>query len=316
MNVTQTQIPALMDPISQNRPVSGGILEEGRATITPAIAEQLLSHFNYSNQRRISRQHVAKLASEMHSGNWTPGTQIAFGVMPDQRVFLVNGQHRLAAIVQSGETIEIQILLVPCENEDAIQKLYYRFDTVQRTRGVASIIGSAGIAEKLGIPRAVARGAYRAGVIIEMGLKFIPGVLRPPHLGTPDGQLAAIGAWWGQVQDYAKVIGKSDVPTVRRKVCDGSIMAVALVTLKYQPTKALEFWAGVASNDGLRVGDPRRTLHNALATRIITGAEGGTMVLCAHAWNHWFSGKDALTLKIMEASTCNPAGTPFANRKK
>ena len=70
--------------------------------VTPTMAAEWLARCNTKN-RRVNKIHVQKLANEMKSGRWTVnGETIAF----DEDMVLIDGQHRLNAIVQSGVTIE------------------------------------------------------------------------------------------------------------------------------------------------------------------------------------------------------------------
>ena len=66
-------------------------------TVTPAAAAELLRR-NTSN-RKIRAAVVAKYASEIAHGEWRA---VPAGVGIDERGVLIDGQHRLAAIVQSG----------------------------------------------------------------------------------------------------------------------------------------------------------------------------------------------------------------------
>lgn len=66
-------------------------------TITPAMARVWLDHHNTRN-RKIRGKRVALIASEIRSGRWTLTPDcIAF----DAYGTLINGQHRLAAIVEA-----------------------------------------------------------------------------------------------------------------------------------------------------------------------------------------------------------------------
>ena len=68
-------------------------------TITPAIAKDLLDHHNKSN-RKLRPSYVQKLADEMAAGRWQDHHQ-AIGFDKDGDV--IDGQHRLAAVVASGK---------------------------------------------------------------------------------------------------------------------------------------------------------------------------------------------------------------------
>ena len=74
--------------------------------ITPEVAANYLK-FNTNNYRKMKRSRVLKYAEEMKAGRWlTNGEAIHF----DEDGTLVNGQHRLAAIVYSGVTVEMLVV--------------------------------------------------------------------------------------------------------------------------------------------------------------------------------------------------------------
>jgi hypothetical protein len=83
--------------------------------ITPAIAEAYLGK-NLSN-RHIRNGHVTALASDMTAGRWQP-THMALGFDTDGN--LIDGQHRLLAIIQSGVS---QWMLVVREVAKSVQEV-------------------------------------------------------------------------------------------------------------------------------------------------------------------------------------------------
>jgi hypothetical protein len=73
--------------------------------ITPKIAEKYLSEANINN-RKIRQSYVSVLANEMAQGRfYLTGQGISFF----EDGTLADGQHRLSAIVESGQTIEIPV---------------------------------------------------------------------------------------------------------------------------------------------------------------------------------------------------------------
>lgn len=69
--------------------------------ITPEIAMEMLTH-NDKNYRGISSAIVTKYANEIRGGSWeTNGDTIVF----DENGTLLNGQHRLTAVVKAGMPI-------------------------------------------------------------------------------------------------------------------------------------------------------------------------------------------------------------------
>lgn len=74
--------------------------------VTPAKAREWLDNANIGN-RGVSKVHVKRLAKDMRRGDWgnTPEA-IAF----DVNGRLIDGQHRLHAIIESDRTIEIWVV--------------------------------------------------------------------------------------------------------------------------------------------------------------------------------------------------------------
>lgn len=72
--------------------------------VTPEMADELLA-LNDEKNRRLSRHTVEKYAEDMSSGRWGRTNTNPIGVMVDDNgriVSLLDGQHRLAAVVMSG----------------------------------------------------------------------------------------------------------------------------------------------------------------------------------------------------------------------
>ena len=90
-------------------------IEQKVLKITPAHAEKWLE-MNVGN-RRIRQTHVRHLAKQMEQGRWM--------LSPEPIVFspkrLLDGQHRLSAVLMSGCTIEASVALV--QNEDVFRVL-------------------------------------------------------------------------------------------------------------------------------------------------------------------------------------------------
>ena len=74
--------------------------------ITPELAEIYLGK-NSNNYRKISRQIVLAYAADMKTGNWKlNGEAIKF----NESGFLVDGQHRLNAVVRSGVSVPMLVI--------------------------------------------------------------------------------------------------------------------------------------------------------------------------------------------------------------
>ncbi len=96
-------------------------------TLTPEKASILLKQ--NGNNRRINLDHVDFLAKEMKSGKWKLNGQ---SIVVSRKGELLDGQHRLMAIVKSGQSIES----ILCE--DAEESIMATIDT-GRSRNAADV---------------------------------------------------------------------------------------------------------------------------------------------------------------------------------
>lgn len=102
--------------------------------VTPKQAAKWLES-NMEQNRRLRPQHVATLARDMKAGNWKQtGETVKFNTMR----LLIDGQHRLSAIVESGCTVELSVAWdVPSDSIMAI-------DT-GKSRNPADVLAIAGL---------------------------------------------------------------------------------------------------------------------------------------------------------------------------
>ena len=100
--------------------------------VTPELAAEWLKE--NINNRKIRLDHVKKIAADIKAGKWIlTGDAIRFS---DSR--LIDGQHRLLAIVQSGTTVETVVMFgVPDSAFDRIDQ--------NKTRSASDILISHGI---------------------------------------------------------------------------------------------------------------------------------------------------------------------------
>lgn len=111
----------------EDKPPASDTFLVDRCLITPAIAAYLL-RYNAPNQRRISAEHLAKLTKEIATKHWHfRGDPIRISVSGT----LIDGQHRLHAVVKSG--VAAEMLIIYGLDEDLIREI----DTTMRTRSYA-----------------------------------------------------------------------------------------------------------------------------------------------------------------------------------
>ena len=79
-------------------------------TITPQLAKQFIEHSKQKN-RHINQRAVLFYSNEMKLGKWLLTGQ---GISFDRKGNIIDGQHRLLAIIHSGVTIE-SLVITDCE---------------------------------------------------------------------------------------------------------------------------------------------------------------------------------------------------------
>lgn len=285
-------------------------VQEGFNALTAVQANQVLLHGTYDGQRRISPAHVEVLADIMKRGGWEPKDKIDFALL-DGDLILVNGYHRMSAQVASGKSILWTIVVHQCKTLNEVRALYYKFDTNTKIRGGAQILNGINFAEQTGLARQTAKALYDAMPFIAAGFSTAKRDQDVLTSRVMDRRLAMAAEYVKAAQLYEDCLGRLQ-PKVGAKFRSGGVTAVALVTLRYQPVRAEEFWSGAASNDGLRKGDPRLALYNDLITRNLNvGVSVQPIFVPAYAWNAWFDGKDIKIIKVYARTRAFIAGTPF-----
>lgn len=294
-------------------------IREGRVLFTPDMSARTLAECAFAGQRPIKDGHVATLRIAMVKGNFTAGTQLHFGRVGG-RLYLVNGHHRLHAHSLTDAALEFQCLVTNCEDESEVAQLYYRHDTVSAVRGLADVVRATGTAAAAGISETDARRTLAAvKVIVGRFARAMSHQQEVKNLREPDEILAAASSWWPYAKTYFAI---TEGASREAAVCLGRqhIIAAALVTLKYQPDKAREFWAGVAADDGLRKGDPRKSALRFLLSHGI-GSGGNPLAWSGIAgvslcWNAWFRGEPLSQVKSSLVSEIVLLGTPVGRRAK
>lgn len=286
-------------------------VHEGFLSFTAVQANQVLNQATYDRQRKISADHVAVLADIMKRGQWEPKDKLDFALFKGDLI-LVNGYHRMTAQVACGKTIEWTVVIHQCRTLEQVRGLYYKFDTNTRTRQGAQILAGIDFAGKYDLPRQAATALFNAVPII--AAKFSKSVKDRDILANRvmDRRLDIASQYADAAKKYNDcLVGLPS--TIKSKFLSAGVTAVAVVTIRYQPITAIDFWAGAAANDGLRKGDPRLALYNDMASRQMNAGSAIQSIFSpAHAWNAFFEDRPLKLIKLPGYRTSvSIAGTPF-----
>lgn len=270
----------------------GMIMEHEMITITPEIAEEFLER-NHNN-RKIKPRKVDKFAYQLSQGQWiTNGDTIRF----DVKGTLIDGQHRLKAVVRTGVPIREQLVVrnLPLEAWRTID------DGAPRTYG--DVLGR--------------HGLKNAGAIASIAKVLM--LIENGH--TPENRLQKnlitkeeLEKWVLKNEDQvalARATGESV-----SKVCPFSITALAVVF--YQINKQFgeeveaEFISGLTDGVpyGEQAGDPRVRVRNWMLRkrqqkRGLSVKLEAQIVVLTNAFNAWKHNKQLNAIHVPAYSATN-----------
>ena len=288
--------------------------QDGLVKLSPGTAKRILDELNFPKQRNISESRVYGHAHKIRSGDWIENYPVYFAALPDGRIWLVDGQNRLTAISQFDSAVPVTLRIAEFDSEKEVGEFYAGFDCKSSVRTNEQIISAVGIAQEAGITDRMARSVFEAAPLLLNNLEPLVGsanVHANPGLFLQDNRMRVISEWAKEAKEFESLVKMASKGLLQKMRSTGPV-SVALYTLRHQPTKAREFWQGLAMNDGLRRADPRATLINDFLTR--SGAKGSVrqrVQQSALAWNAFCEGRDLKIIKCIDGAQITLWGTPL-----
>lgn len=284
-------------------------VREGNIGLNPAQAGWVVREMGFNGNRKLSPVHVEKLAEYMRRAQWLDKSTLDFARLPDGRMTLVNGHHRLTAQAKTSATVIWNVVIHDVADDAAIKALYYRFDTEVRKRSSANIVGGVGLANALGVSRETAKALWTAAPLIANGMTFQR--YRQAEAGPLMDDLMKVCAAYSEQALVMQGCIDAAPSFIRGRLRRTSTFGLAMVTLKHQPSVAAEFWRGVCEDDGLSKGDPRKTLLLDMQSRVgASGLVAAHLMAGTKAWNAYFGGRSMQIIRVTGHSV-KIDGTPF-----
>ena len=283
--------------------------------VTPAQAADWLATRAYRSQRTLRAYHVQYLATVMARGHWRRSTTVDFALR-DGQYLLVNGQHTLAAIVRCGTLQAVVVTETPCATLENVAALYASHD-VNLRRSIRDRYSAMELAAELGLSSTDLEALGGAIPILASGFAGWHGRNEPYAAYFSDLTIRAelMRDWKDEAHAYfvAAPMGRQSIRALLRRV---GVLAVGLVTFRYQPEKAQEFWYSILRDDGLTANDPRKRLLVFLQDHEVRKYIPEVYPrYSATAWNAFFAGKLLHNpLQINRAAALTLAGTPHRGR--
>lgn len=236
--------------------------EQDYVVIDAVEAQRWLDEYKYPKQRPLIRSYVRDLADAMRRGAFDAEEQLQIAVLGDQW-FLVDGQNRLAAVVECGIAFEFSVQWTIAQTMYEVDVLYSRLD--QGKGRTANQRISALVSRPEDMPASEFQHVAPA-------VNFIMGSYRGDSKQQTDLAGPMVELYLPTAQQYFDVIAGAS-SSLAQRLRRRSSMALGLLTMRYvgvgdtpedkkNRARMIEFWKGVALDDGVPAKDARKAAHN------------------------------------------------------
>lgn len=287
---------------------------EGIVTLTGAEADIIANEMGFEKQRVADHAHIANLMTYMQDGNWISPSLLTFARNGDEKLWLVDGQHRLRAFEEyayridqeAGENAEPMTMRFQVVVTDAHpQEAYAALDSVARTRN-SGVIGEA---LQLNVPPrllpaalpAAGKALLYAGVDVSESIATLKqGKHRKAKAVTKRVPIRLCRDYITNRVDAFAAMGRvldSAVGEERKKVAkylvQARVLPVCLETLHAEPAEAEAFWTAIVTGDPHPEGLWEWQVIGDLRIALVEGDERSKQSArasyrartCANAWN-------------------------------
>lgn len=288
---------------------------------TPDLADLYCTSMEYRGQRALRTRHVQRLADAMLHGTFTQGTEIRIICYRNQQ-YLIDGQHRLHAVVASG----VAQLFTVVESEAASeQELAWAYGTtdigMRRTAG--------DLYTALDLPTEMDLGKREVDRLSAAVTFLAEGCIRGKRDIRRDEIVHLISLYGPYMRQYCNIIQGCEV-MIKYPAYRAATVAIALLSLRFSLPRAIDrddpdvlgFWKGVIFDDAIGKNDARKTANRHLRTTTMTSssvrAAGVVHVTPAYSarclvscFNAYMAGRELRRPTISdESSRLNMYGVP------
>lgn len=281
--------------------------------VTPDVAQNALDKCQFEKQRIVRPRHLNHLASEMRNGDFLPWTQLYFCELPDGSLQLVDGYHRLNAVIQSGVTVPFTRTFYKVPTQEDVGRTYSRIDA-PKIRTPMDRAKATGLDEV--IPNTQTALAAMRHVLCDFALDDN----KEDRTKSDTAKQAALRNDYQHASHALAPAMADGMKGYRSLVLNGPVYAVALVTTAIRPEAALEFWGAVVKNEGygLQPKGQWKVLHDYLVNHRGSQTKYWERIrAAATAWNAYYTGKEIKGIPakaLLKATPVHILGTKFDNR--
>lgn len=280
-------------------------------SLSPTQAGVLLE-YRYVHDRPLRPRYVDELVKEMQAGRFQHTAEVHMAYVNGQPSML-NGKHTCHAIVKFGKPVNVT-LRKTYTTAGQLAALYALGHDNQLRRLFSDQMGAYGLVEETGLTRSQLDSLSAA-------LKAIRHNFKLRHAGRGENELSPVEMMtvvreWSefmmQLDNHITPCNKMTLRALRSK----SVLPIGLITVRYQPDKACDFWSAIARPDELKYADSRsqaRRIVDGLPDLRSTKSElekvPGKIARC---WNAFFQGRLLEVVQpFSDGATIVIAGTPW-----
>lgn len=281
--------------------------------VTPDLAQHWLAAYPYQGQRPVRNHRVTELATYMARGEFEV-SEIVIAHVGDHG-YLVNGQHRLHAVVESGMPQRMVLIRRILPDLDAVARVYATFDRPMK-RSDADGFRASGLAADVGLTDRQVGKLSAIAAFVDAG--FLRHVQAATYaLRSVSRRSELVREWAPEARLYFDAI--SSAPRgVHQRLEGASVASVGIVTYRYQQESADAFWPVVAAGVGLEKDSPAYTLLRYLIDNIVMSSTMNRYTRAvAAAWNAHYADRTLSLIKVFDpASPMVIRGTPYDGKPR
>lgn len=234
-------------------------------TVTPAIAQQMLETMQYERQRDVNQLRVDSYAEAMRDGRFVPYTQIRVAHMPSGPI-LLDGQHRLWAVILSGTTQLFDVLETNEADNESVAWTYGNLDIGQH-RNAYALTRALDLPNDVGLTQTQVSKMWRCMTFLMAGAEM--GRATTLRRQIPNSKLMV-----DLVRLYAPYVkpffNLSHPSSIKDGLLRSPTLTLIMLTYRYALRKndlsTANFWETVITDDGLGKDDARKLANRHLTT--------------------------------------------------
>ncbi len=279
--------------------------------VTPEMAAKWILAYGYPKQRKLRVMQVNRLVSEIRRNAFLGFTDITFTQVAGAGDWQqTDGQHRLHAIANSGIAQWLVVKWRDAIDENERANIYGRTDR-GLPRSTRDNLIAHELYNELGFTKTQV-SSLQAAVRVLAG-----GFTRNLSLYTIADDLLMDGMRdlkQEAAMFFSAIAGGDSALTSR--LSSSPPMAVALMTFRYQPVLAANYWKRIAANSGLNLGEPEhstvRLLTKYTVQKLGVPKYGRSI---ASAWNALIDGRRIVLLPANASKPIRLLGTPYTGQE-